>query len=74
MKHPTVSVCILTYQHVGFIARAIDGALMQRRQAPFLEDTGCYDQPNRLNVIEPFKVRVTKDNVSHRAHPDTGQR
>ncbi len=31
---PVVSVCILTYQHVGFIAQAIEGALMQRTEFP----------------------------------------
>jgi len=30
MTIPTVSVCMLTYQHVGFIAQAIEGALMQK--------------------------------------------
>lgn len=35
MPKPVVSVCIVTYQHVHFIARAVEGALMQRTDFPF---------------------------------------
>ena len=34
MALPVVSVCIMTYQHINFIAQAIEGALMQKTDFP----------------------------------------
>ncbi|SDS27276.1 glycosyltransferase [Opitutus sp. GAS368] len=62
---PTVSVCIVTYQHAAFIKQAIEGALAQRADFPFevlIGEDGSTDgtreicleyarrQPNRIRV------------------------
>jgi glycosyltransferase involved in cell wall biosynthesis len=35
MNSPVVSICILTYQHSRFIAKSMEGALMQKTDFPF---------------------------------------
>jgi len=83
MAEPVVSVCVITYQHANFIAKAIDGALMQRTEFPVEilvgEDEStdgtrqiCLDyarkNPDRIRVF----LRSRKDVVAIDGRPRGG--
>jgi len=72
-KNPTVSVCVQTYQHAGYIKACLDGILMQQTNFPFEilvgEDAStdgtrniCIEYANRY----PEKIRLFlhhRDNI-----------
>ena len=54
--------------------RTIDLGLARRRQAEFLQQDRRDDEPDRLDVVQPFEVRIALDLGRHRDQPIAGQR
>jgi glycosyltransferase involved in cell wall biosynthesis len=62
---PLVSVCVITYQHERFIARCLDGVLMQKTDFPFEIIIGENESSDRTHEIcteyakkYPGKIRL----------------
>src|ERR1700753_2289863 len=56
MKSPLISVCLITYNHKPYISQAIEGALMQKLDAPweFIIADDCSTDGAR-EVISAYK-------------------
>jgi hypothetical protein len=61
------------FDKLGDRAR-INWALPYRRQPQLLEQAGGDDKTDRLNMVQPFEVRVAIEVFGHSAHPEAGQR